>query len=270
MRFNADHTDDFAGTGLTMAGLLLLAVMAGPAFLADEPRPPIVSVQDGSTLVTGPKGTALYTYDGVDRGDSCTLSPCRDTWPMLLAAPTDKAVGEWSIYSAEGGSRRVWLYKGKPVFTYVGDTDAKAAKGDGVGADWHALQYVGPRPRVTVPPAAKVSKVASSFILTDYRGYALYTFARDGRTPACKGECLEMWQPLLAPMLAKMTGQWTAVQRPDSIRQWAYRGRLVYTFSQDTAPLQINGDKLGGVWRIIPVSARDADVWTGTAQRTGG
>lgn len=241
-----------------MPALLLLALLSGPAFVSDEPRPPSITVKDGSTIVTGPKGTALYTYDGVDRGDTCSLSPCRDTWPMFEAAATDKAVGEWSVYSAAGGAHRIWLYKGKPVYTYVSDVAGKAASGDGLGGDWHALHYVGPTPRLAVPPAAKVTKVGSSFILTDYRGYALYTFARDGRIPACKSECLEVWQPLLAPAVAKTVGQWSAVERPDSVRQWAYRGRLVYTFSQDTAPLQANGAGLGGLWKTIPVTEGDA------------
>jgi predicted lipoprotein with Yx(FWY)xxD motif len=109
-----------------------------------------------------------------------------------------------------------------------------------------------------VPSSVQISKVGKAFFLTDFRGQMLYTFARDGKTAACKAECMEVWPPLLAPALAGPVGEWTTVDRADGVRQWAYRGRLVYTFSEDTVALEAKGADAGGVWKTIPVTQRDA------------
>lgn len=258
-----------------MSAVALFLLVAGPVYLSDDPRPPTISVDPDGTLVTGPKGTALYTYDGVERGDYCINSPCRDQWPMLRADKTDKSAGSWSpVFNAQiAGDAGVWFYKGKPIYTYTGDVDGKKAKGDGLAGDWHALRYVGPTPRLALPPSVKVLKIDKAFILTDHRGNTLYTFARDKKTAACRSECLEVWPPLLAPMMAVPVGDWTVVERPDDVRQWAYRGKLVYTFSQDTEPAQTNGADRTGIWKTITVTSKDSEkpaTIENAKKRTGG
>lgn len=245
---------------MTVGGPLLLLLLAGQMFLSDEPRPAAVQVGAGADgdLVIGPGGTPLYTYDGVDRGDYCNHSPCRESWPILTAPDDAKPVGAWSVIASAQGAKKVWLYKGTPVYSYAADKGARAATGDGLGGQWHAIRYVGPTPAVPVPASVKVSKVGSAFFLTDYRGQMLYTFARDGKSPACKAECMEVWPPVLAPALARPIGDWTTVDRPDGVRQWAFRGRLVYTFSEDNVALEAKGTDAGGIWKTIAVTERDA------------
>lgn len=258
---------------MALASLLLLA--AGPVYLSDEPRPPAITVDVKSTLVTGPDGKPLYTYDGVERGDYCINTPCREQWPMLRANKSDKAAGSWSpVFSDQiAGGAGIWFYKGKPVYTYAPDSGGRKAKGDGIAGDWHALQYIGPAPRVALPPSVRVLKVDKTFILTDHRGNTLYTFARDAKAAACKGECLEVWPPLLAPMMALPVGDWTVVERADDVRQWAYHGKLVYTFSEDTEPSQTNGADEAGLWKTITVTNKDAAksaTIENARKRTGG
>src|SRR5579863_1265726 len=236
----------------------ILIAAAGAMSVSDDPHPASVTVGVGSggTLLAGPSGAALYTNDGDAIGQYC-IGECLKAWPPLTAATSDKPIGDWKPHTRPDGPRQ-WFYKDAPVYTYAGDSKPNEAAGDGMGSVWHAMHFVGPTPRVPVPPAAKVAKIGASFILTDHLGFTLYSFSLDRKAPACTAACIEVWPPLLAPALAHPVGQWVPVDRPDGLRQWAYRGRLMYTFSDDTDPGDTRGADAGGVWKTIEVNSQDA------------
>lgn len=240
-----------------IASLLLLA--AGTVYVSDARQPAGVTAGKGAdgTLLTGPSGTPLYTFDGNAGFDRDCQGDCLQAWPPLVAPADAKPLGDWAPRRREDGLVQ-WAYKGSLVYGYAADKDAIRATGDGLGGRWHALRFVGSVPQVPVPAAAQVTKAGAGFRLADHRGFTLYTFARDAAAPACRAECLEVWPPLLAPELAMPIGGWTPVDRPDGIRQWAYRGRLVYSFSQDQLPGEARGDGAGGAWNIVQITARDA------------
>jgi predicted lipoprotein with Yx(FWY)xxD motif len=81
----------------------------------------------------------------------------------------------------------------------------------------------------------------------------LYTYDADSPGhSACDGSCEQTWQPVSAPASAKTLGEWTVVRRQDGSRQWAYRGKPVYTMIHD-APYAPKGDgKDGGKWHLVP------------------
>jgi predicted lipoprotein with Yx(FWY)xxD motif len=132
----------------------------------------------------------------------------------------------------------------------------------GVAATWSVLAMAalvanaGP-PTLPLPSAAAIGKVNNAYVLTDYTGRTLYTFARDGKYPACSSECLEVWRPLRAPALAGALGDWKPMDRPDGIRQWSYRGKLVYTFADDLVAGDARGANAGNVWKIIRLGSDD-------------
>ncbi len=73
--------------------------------------------------------------------------------------------------------------------------------------------------------------------LNDASGKPLYTFARD-TTPgksACNGDCATAWPPLAATGSDKDAGDWTVITRDDGSKQWAYKGKPLYTYARDTA-----------------------------------
>lgn len=89
-------------------------------------------------------------------------------------------------------------------------------------------------------------------------GRTLYYFTRD-ITPGvsvCAGPCAEAWPPLLVAdgqSLApddSVTGWLAAVPRADGGMQAAYRGRPLYTFANDAAPGDVNGQGLNNVWFV--------------------
>lgn len=238
------------------SSLLVLAFTT--VFVTDIQQPAGVTAGrgDSGNLLTGPTGTPLYTDAGQGYLDDCAKE-CLVAWPPLLAKADDTPVGGWAPKKRADGIVQ-WTYKGALVYLYAADQNAHRATGDGVGGRWRALQYSGPTPEVPVPAAVQIAKAGAKFRLTDYRGYTVYTFARDGRLPACRAECLDVWPPVPAPALATPIGEWTPVDRPDGIRQWAYRGHLVYSFSDDQEPGENRGDGAGGAWKVIEVTTRDA------------
>jgi predicted lipoprotein with Yx(FWY)xxD motif len=87
-------------------------------------------------------------------------------------------------------------------------------------------------------------------MLTDGKGMTLYTFDKDTEAgkSACSGPCLAAWPALVAPADAKPMGEWTVITRDDGTKQWAYKGKPLYTFVHDTKPGEMTGDGKGNVW----------------------
>ena len=240
-----------------LASLLILAAAAsGSITVFDDPRPDTVAVGLGGKLLTGPNGSALYTYDGDAANNPCR-GDCLAAWPPLTAKPGDKPIGDWKPHPRAEGMIH-WFYQGKPVYLYAGDRRPGIAAGDGAGGTWHAMLFGGAIPKIATPPAARVWRIDKDFFLANSQGFTLYAFSRDGTgVPACHAECLEAWPPLLAPALAGPVGEWMPVDRPDGLRQWAWRGHLLYTFNEDLAPGDHFGANAGSVWETVKVTRRD-------------
>jgi predicted lipoprotein with Yx(FWY)xxD motif len=110
------------------------------------------------------------------------------------------------------------------------------------------------------PPAAaatvKTASATPGTILVDANGKTLYAFANDqGTTSACTGGCATIWPALMA------TGTPTGASGVDASKlsaapsgQVAYNGHLLYTYSNDSAAGDTNGQGLGGVWHVVAPS----------------
>ena len=85
-------------------------------------------------------------------------------------------------------------------------------------------------------------------------GMTLYTFDRDtagsGKS-VCNGPCAALWPPLMATAADQPTGAYTLVTRDDGSRQWAYKGKPVYTYKPDAKAGDRTGDNFRDVWHII-------------------
>jgi len=82
-------------------------------------------------------------------------------------------------------------------------------------------------------------------------GMTLYTFDKDadGKS-ACNGPCAANWPPLMADASAKAEGAWTIVTRDDGSKQWAYKGKPLYTFLKDEKAGDRTGDSFKNVWHV--------------------
>ena len=105
--------------------------------------------------------------------------------------------------------------------------------------------------KAKMPAGVKVEKTALGPVLADSKGMTLYTFDKD-TTPgksACNGPCAQNWPPLAAAAKAKPMGDWTVVTRDDGSKQWAYKGKPLYTFAKDKKPGDTTGDGfLNNAW----------------------
>jgi len=68
----------------------------------------------------------------------------------------------------------------------------------------------------------------------------------------CGEGCINAWPPVWAPDDAKPTGDWTVVDRPErGKKQWAYKGRPVYTRFHDTATETTGAGLDRGAWHLL-------------------
>jgi predicted lipoprotein with Yx(FWY)xxD motif len=91
-------------------------------------------------------------------------------------------------------------------------------------------------------------------VLATSAGATVYTFDKDapgtGKS-SCNGQCATNWPPLAAQASDAPAGDWTIVTRDDGAKQWAYKGRPLYTFAKDEKPGDVAGDGKGGVWHVV-------------------
>lgn len=91
-------------------------------------------------------------------------------------------------------------------------------------------------------------------VLTDGNGMSLYIWDNDvagsGKS-LCDGACSLNWPPMVAPKNAKPSGDFTLIEREDGKRQWAYKGKPLYKWSNDKKPGDRTGDGFrGGIWHV--------------------
>ena len=98
----------------------------------------------------------------------------------------------------------------------------------------------------------KTGTTAKGPVLTDAKGMTLYTFDKDaGGKSACNGPCAGNWPPLMASADAKPAADYTVIARDDGSKQWAYKGKPLYTWKNDHKAGDTTGDGfLNNTWHI--------------------
>jgi predicted lipoprotein with Yx(FWY)xxD motif len=92
-------------------------------------------------------------------------------------------------------------------------------------------------------PPTMTAATSKGPTLTDQRGMSLYTFDKDkdGKS-ACNGPCAANWPALKAEDSDQATDTYAVITRDDSSKQWAHKGKPLYTFVKDQKPGDITGD----------------------------
>jgi predicted lipoprotein with Yx(FWY)xxD motif len=91
-------------------------------------------------------------------------------------------------------------------------------------------------------------------MLVNPKGMTLYTFDRDAAgsgKSVCNGDCAVKWPPVMAGSGASAMGDYSVVVRDDGQKQWAYKGKPLYTWPEDQEPGDKYGDNYGKVWHIV-------------------
>jgi predicted lipoprotein with Yx(FWY)xxD motif len=124
--------------------------------------------------------------------------------------------------------------------------------------------------------ALRTATIGGVTVLTNAKGFTLYSFAPDTATTSkCNGACATYWPPVKGPATAGpgVTGTLTTIKRSDGSMQAAYDGHPLYTYVADTAPGQAKGNGLnlsGGVWHEVTVSGGAAPAQSSSSGSGGG
>lgn len=147
--------------------------------------------------------------------------------------------------------------------------------GDGYGSDTGAATQLGePAGQLTLADDSELGEV-----VTDSEGFTLYRFENDTADPPtsnCEGDCLVAWPAVPAEDASATAGidpdLLGEVERSDGSLQLTLNGWPVYRYAEDTAPGDINGHGVGGVWNALAPSGAPAgsDAAEGGGGEAGG
>jgi len=101
----------------------------------------------GPVLENG-QGMVLYIYTPDGTGGVTCTGGCASTWPPLMtsaqaATATGAAKASLLGSTANPAGGTVVTYAGRPLYTYVGDTSAGTATGQGSGGIWFVVSPSG-------------------------------------------------------------------------------------------------------------------------------
>jgi predicted lipoprotein with Yx(FWY)xxD motif len=121
----------------------------------------------------------------------------------------------------------------------------------------------------------KTAKIGSATVLTNGKGFTLYSFAPDTSTKSnCNGSCAKFWPPVKGPATASgVTGTFATIKRSDGSTQATFDGHPLYTYVGDHAPGQDKGNGLnlsGGVWHDVTTSGTAPAAGSSTGSGGGG
>jgi len=118
----------------------------------------------------------------------------------------------------------------------------------------------------------KTANIGGVTVLTNAKGFTLYSFAPDTATKsACNGACATAWPPQTA--LAAVKSPYATIKRSDGSTQLTYNGHPLYTFTGDTAPGTASGNGVnafGGLWHEVPASGSAAPAGSSSPSSGGG
>ena len=112
--------------------------------------------------------------------------------------------------------------------------------------------------------ALKTAQISGVTVVTNAKGFTLYSFAPDTATKSnCNGACAQVWPPVTGAVTAGpgVTGKLGTITRSDGSTQATYDGHPLYTYVADTAPGQATGNGInanGGLWHEVTASGTTA------------
>ncbi|HLG87102.1 MAG TPA: hypothetical protein VKZ79_07885 [Alphaproteobacteria bacterium] len=230
----------------TAKGSSVVSTMPPGVTLQQSGVPDHYGKMSGPMVLADSTGLTLYTYDKDTQDKATCDGDCAKAWKPLAAPANAQPSGDWTVATRADGSKQ-WAYRGKALYT--SSLDAKPSETKGNGAEngaWHTAIH-DPAAGVPMPDGitAKEETNAGGMAFIDARKKTLYAFDGDVKndTPPCpQGQtCINHWLPLTAPELANVVGDFAPVSRSDGTKQWAYRGKALYTYDGDVEPGDSNG-----------------------------
>ncbi|WP_291885946.1 hypothetical protein [Cellulomonas sp.] len=103
-------------------------------------------------------------------------------------------------------------------------------------------------------------------VVVDGKGMTAYYFLNDTKgsgTSACTGGCATAWPAITTesdtPSVDGVTAEVGTIPTADGRKQITLDGRPIYTYAQDTAPGDVNGQGVNDVWYVIAPDGSEID-----------
>jgi predicted lipoprotein with Yx(FWY)xxD motif len=160
--------------------------------------------------------------------------------------------GRWSVITRPDGKKQ-WALDGHGIYSYTKDEKPGDAKGNKLdGAKWKQAARQAEAP-IPMPNGFKITETMNydGKVLQNADGKTIYTSDTDTKAnvSTCNTECARTWEPVSAPRLAVPVGDFTVADRPDGMKQWAFKGKPLYTFAGDNQAGAVEGQ--GGKWHEV-------------------
>jgi predicted lipoprotein with Yx(FWY)xxD motif len=256
---------------------------------------PVFADANGHTLYTWPSKRLRNGYSGETKGNPACfdkvqtetaglMSPypagivlpeldkrpaCTTLWPPVLAPDDAKTVGKWTVITRKDGKKQ-WAYDEQALYTSILDKKAGDVLGGASrrsGGDSPATRMpAGPPSKI--PPGFAVKTTNTGRLLGTDKNYSVYSFDKDSTgKSACDDVCARTWKPMLAPQAAMPQGDWATIDRSPGVKQWAFRGKPLYTYVLDTDPWSLEGSDVDG-WHNVYTQTAPAPPSVFTRQAT--
>ncbi|MFL2769474.1 MAG: hypothetical protein ACJZ9F_00545 [Rhodospirillaceae bacterium] len=219
---------------------LFCDVTCATSFL-DEQNPSDISLnpRGHGWIINTAQGMTLYTYvkDPVFGEPQCR-DICAKTWPPMAPSAGSTSDGDWTIVKRQDNSHQ-WVFRGKPLYKYSGDTSPGDMNGDELLQQWFVAVK-----SIPLPPGFKTHKTPYGYLLTDQKNMTLYT-SSTYRTNSfvCDHACTKTWAPVEAWWRAHARIEnWMVIERTDGTKQWSYKGQPLYRYRGDYAAGEIAGE----------------------------
>lgn len=180
-------------------------------------------------------------------GRECLVNwhPLEASWMTVSTAP------DWSIALRDDKTRQ-WVYKGKPLYTYSGDSKPADVEGDGLAVARGEVSVA----LLEAPPAwpnwVTFASTDGGEVVADPERRTLYQFDAEQNVNrpsggaserGCNQYCLDFYVPVIAKADAKPVGDWTLITNIHGQKQWAYKGLPLFTYKKDARAGEITGTK---------------------------
>lgn len=252
------------------AGLGLIAALAAANIASAQPKATPAEVKmtiQGPVLFT-PQGMALYrdtrentaaprfkwqcdttvvrTTDDQQSGIGPRpeigfklIKSCLDKFQPYLANAEAGPGGDFGTAKREDGTLQ-WTYKGYPLYT--ARKDRRAGDLNGVSPGFGGFRRGGmgfAQVDVPLPAGFKLERRAEGLVLASAEtSRAVYT-PRDGARLQRASVGRQDFEPIPAPAIARLNGDWSVVETAPGLKQYAFRGKPLYWAATSLNDLEI-------------------------------
>jgi predicted lipoprotein with Yx(FWY)xxD motif len=146
----------------TALAVMLAALLIPAAASARQTSKVVAKKADnatlGETILTNTKGRTLYSLSAETKGNFICTASCLSTWHPLVVKDGVKPTGPAKLGTVERPDGRTQVtFKGRPLYSFGGDTKAGQANGQGIKdvGTWRAasIAKISPQPEPEPQPA---------------------------------------------------------------------------------------------------------------------